>query len=184
MTSTTASPGRIAIAACITSLLTAMVITSVLAPPAAAQAAGDPEAGAEVFRSSCAMCHGSDATGMMGMHPALTGAVERLGRDGVVVTIRDGRATKPPMPSFGKRLSDDQIADVVSYIETLPDGPRNFGPGHQDGMGGGMMDRMMGGGPGWMVVVVIILAAALAGVIGYLIGTARSRRGGSGPGSR
>lgn len=142
---------------------------------AGAQPDGDAEAGADVFRDSCAMCHGSDATGMMGMHPALTGAVDRLSRDGVEITIRNGRATDPPMPSFDNRLSDDEIADVVAYIEALPDGPRNFGPGHQDGMGGGMMDRMTGGGPGWTVVVVIVLAAALAGVIGYLIGTRRSR---------
>lgn len=49
-----------------------------LAGAAGAQpAGGDPERGERVFRAECAMCHGSDARGMMGMHPSLRGAVER-----------------------------------------------------------------------------------------------------------
>lgn len=147
--------------------LAVVVAVLMAAPIAAAQSGGDPDACARVYRDSCAMCHGGDATGMMGMHPALRGAVDRLGLEGVEVAVRDGRATNPPMPAFGGRLTDREIADVKS----LPNGPRNFGPGHDDGMAGGMMD----GGPTWMVLVVI-LAAALTGVIGYLIGTSHSRR--------
>ena len=75
------------------------------------------------------MCHGSDASGMMGMHPSLRGAVERLSVEGVEVTIRKGRRTMPPMPLFEGRLSDQQIDDVLAYIDSLPAGPRNFGPG-------------------------------------------------------
>jgi mono/diheme cytochrome c family protein len=101
---------------------------------------GDVEAGREVFESYCAMCHGADATGMMGMHPSLRGAVERLTREGVEVTIRKGRRTTPPMPAFEGRLSDEQITDVVAYIASLPPGPRNFGP--EAGGGGGMGDMM------------------------------------------
>ena len=29
---------------------------------------GDPTVGREVFEANCAMCHGQDASGMMGMH--------------------------------------------------------------------------------------------------------------------
>lgn len=150
----------------------ALVATLVPAPLAAAQDDGDPESGAALYGNSCAMCHGSDATGMTGMHPALRGAVDRVGVEGVEVTVRNGRATNPPMPPFENRLRDDEIADVIASIQSLPDGPRNFGPGHQDGMGGGMMDR----GSAWLVILVVILAAALAGLVGYLIGTSRSRR--------
>lgn len=160
----------------------ALVVATTTGPSGAVQsdAKGDPDAGAQVYRAGCAMCHGADAAGMMGMHPALRGAVDRLTAEGVEVTIRNGRATTPPMPAFGDRLSDDEITDVIAYIDTLPDGPRNFGPGREGGMGGGMMDGMMdGGGSAWMVVLVVLLAGALGGVIGYLVG---SRRAGRRPG--
>jgi putative membrane protein len=118
------------------------------AMPTRAQAQADPQRGREVFERNCAMCHGSDAKGMMGMHPSLRGAVRRLSREGVEVTIRKGRNTTPPMPSFGRRLSDEQIEDVITYLDTLPVGPRNFGP-EGNGMIGedGMMGRgrVMGG---------------------------------------
>ncbi|MBW3603053.1 MAG: cytochrome c, partial [Actinobacteria bacterium] len=113
------------------------------APPAAA-APGDVQAGREVFEVNCAMCHGADAAGMMGMHPSLRGAVERLTREGVEVTVRNGRDTTPPMPAFAERLTDQQTDDVVAYVASLPEGPRNFGPGEQM-TDDDMMDRMMGG---------------------------------------
>ncbi|MBW3667808.1 MAG: cytochrome c [Actinobacteria bacterium] len=164
-----------------------LVVATTTGPSAAVQAVaeGDADAGAEVYRANCAMCHGADAAGMMGMHPALRGAVDRLTVEGVEVTVRNGRATMPPMPAFGSRLSDEEIADVIAYIDALPDGPRNFGPGHEDGMGGGMMDGMMDdmfdGGSGWMVALVVVLAAALAGMIGYLLGSRRAGRRPRGP---
>lgn len=155
----------------------ACIVVVALTGPAWAgtQADGDAEAGEAVFRRNCAMCHGADATGMMGMHPALRGAAERLSREGVEVTVRNGRSTNPPMPAFGERLSDDEINDVVAYVASLPDGPRNFGPGSGSGMGGGMMDRMMDDATVWMPIVVLALATALAGLVGYLIGTRRGR---------
>lgn len=84
----------------------------------AGEAAGDPAQGEALFQANCAMCHGNDATGMMGMHPALRGAVDRLTAEGVEVTIRNGRDTRPPMPAFGDRLDDEAIADLVAYLET------------------------------------------------------------------
>ena len=156
--------------------LVVLIISANLAGSARSQPAGDEQSGAVVYSRHCAMCHGGDATGMMGMHPALRGAVDRLSLEGVEVTIRNGRSTTPPMPAFGDRLSDGEIDDVIAYVARLPDGPRNFGPGDGDGMGGGMMDGMMDGGPGRMFGVVVALVAALAGVIGYLIGRNRSRR--------
>lgn len=159
--------------------LVALIIWAGSAGSAPSQPPGDEEAGAVVYSGHCAMCHGGDATGMMGMHPALRGAVDRLSLEGVEVAIRNGRSTTPPMPAFGDRLSDDEIDNVIAYVAGLPDGPRNFGPGSGSGMGRGMMDGMMDGGPGWMFAVVVTLAAALAGVIGYLIGSSRRDRNAS-----
>lgn len=168
------------------------VLTLLLLPAGTALAGTDDEGdvarGEEIYQANCAMCHAADATGMMGMHPALTGVVDRLGVEGVEVTIRNGRDTRPPMPAFEERLDDADIADLLAYLGTLPQGPRepsarDDGEMPPDGrmMDGdgmdGMMDRMMGGGgPVVLWVVVLILTAALAGVIGYLIAT-RGRSG-------
>ncbi|MBW3619014.1 MAG: c-type cytochrome [Actinobacteria bacterium] len=142
-------------------------------------AAGDPaagpevEAGRQVFAANCAMCHGSDASGMMGMHPSLRGAVDRLTVEGVEVTIRNGRDTRPPMPAFDNRLDDQQIDHVIAYIVSLPTGPRNFGPGSTDG---GMMDGIGGGMmSGWMWLLPILVVAAIAFGIGALVHSLRSR---------
>lgn len=138
----------------------------------AAESPADVEAGREVFAANCAMCHGRDAGGMMGMHPSLRGAVDRLTREGVDVTVRNGRDTEPPMPAFEGRLSDQQIDQVIAYVESLPSGPRNFGA-HSDG--GSMMDGMMDGGM-WVIPLVVIVA--IATVIVVVVVSLRSGRGG------
>lgn len=43
------------------------------------------------------------------------------------------------MPAFGDQLGDDDITDLIAYLDTLPAGPRNFGPEMMD------RDGMMGG---------------------------------------
>ncbi len=155
--------------------------------PAQAQSAGDPDAGRDVFEANCAMCHGQDASGMMGMHPALRGAVERLSTEGVEVTIRNGRDTNPPMPAFEGRLSDQEIADVISYLDTLPVGPRNFGP-EADGMMGGDMDGMMGGGMWswflWSVLFLVVVAAVVIASIFVIRGMWSTGGGSAASGSR
>lgn len=148
-----------------TSALSILAATTLLlvTPSIASAQQEEVERGRDVFEADCAMCHGQDASGMMGMHPSLRGAVERLSFEGVEVTIRNGRDTSPPMPAFEGRLNDQEIADVIAYLDTLPVGPRNFGPDN-DGMMGGGMDGMMGGGGmwswfAWSVVFLIALAA-------------------------
>lgn len=141
-----------------------VVLGAVTVPTVAAgQESGDPAKGREVFAANCAMCHGSDAAGMMGMHPSLRGAIERLSREGVEVAIRQGRRTQPPMPAWEDRLSDGEIDDVIAYVASLPDGPRNFGSDRGSGM-------MMGGDRGMtapLVLLLVVLAAAAAGLIAW-----------------
>jgi mono/diheme cytochrome c family protein len=146
--------------------LWAGVAVALLIPSStAAQEPGDPQQGREVFEQNCAMCHGSDASGMMDIHPSLRGAIERLSREGVEVTIRSGRDVMPPMPAFEGRLSDEDISDVIAYLDTLPAGPRNFGPGA--GMMDDMEDMMGRSGtdsPGWFPWLLAgVLAIALIG---------------------
>ena len=159
------------------SILAPVVLLSAVTAGAGAPASDEAARGEQLFQANCAMCHGADARGMMGMHPALTGVIDRLTQEGVAVTIRNGRDTRPPMPAFEGRLSDGDIDAVIAYLATLPDGPRNFGPeGTGGGMGGmGEMMPMMGGwGPG---LVVVLLLVVLAGAVGYLLGVRRREAG-------
>jgi mono/diheme cytochrome c family protein/uncharacterized membrane protein len=161
----------------------------VLAPgDSAAQAAGNADAGQDVYAANCAMCHGTDAAGMMGMHPALRGAIERLTVEGVEVTIRNGRQTTPPMPAFDDRLSDEQIADVIAYLDTLPMGPRNFGPEMSEPGGmmpdGGMMDGMMDGGwdGGDVLSAVVLSVLVVVLILGAVVMVTQRRRQAPGDG--
>jgi putative membrane protein len=150
--------------------------------PAMAQE-GDPRQGREVFEQSCAMCHGSDASGMMGMHPSLRGAVERLTLEGVEVTVRNGRDTMPPMPAFEGRLTDQEINDVIAYLDSLPVGPRNFGV---EGDGMMDMDGMMDGGMwswlAWIVLFLVVLAAIV--IASIFVTRSLWKRGDGAPSSR
>lgn len=154
-------------------------LVSLVGPAGAQPSGGNPERGERVFVAECAMCHGADAAGMMGMHPSLRGAVERLSREGVEVTIRKGRNTMPPMPAFAGRLTDQAIADVIAYLDSLPAGPRNFGPegGGQGGMGGMMGGSNTSGRSGstavWLVGALVVLVVALVVLV---VLAARQRR--------
>ena len=139
-----------------------MVLFAGLAPAAPVAAQRDPQRGREIFEQDCAMCHGQDASGMRGMHPSLRGAIERLSRDGVEITIRRGRDTNPPMPAFESELTDAEINDVIAYLDTLPVGPRNFGGGDEDGMMDGMMDGWMWV---WPILFLVVLAAVIVGAV-------------------
>lgn len=155
--------------------LAALAVPGSVAVSSAASA--EVESGRAVFAANCAMCHGADAGGMMGMHPSLRGAVERLTVEGVEVTIRNGRGTRPPMPAFDDRLDDAEIGQVIAYIDSLPAGPRNFGP---ESEGGGMMDGMGGGAmSGWMWLVPVLVLVAIAVGVGALVSSLRSRGGAS-----
>lgn len=162
-----------------------LVLAAVAVPGLATDSpsGGDADRGEELFQANCAMCHGGDATGMGGMHPALTGAIDRLGVDGVEVTIRNGRDTTPPMPAFGDELSAAEIADVVAYLDTLPPGPRNFGPMHDpdtgmmgdDGMTG---EGMMSGALWlWMLLGVLLITAVIVGIVVTAVVVARRTSG-------
>ena len=88
------------------------------------------------------------------------------------------RPRSEPLQLWRCAADSSTSAQRAAYLDTLPPGPRNFGPEARrspmddQGMGGRMRD-MMGGGLAALWVVIVVLAAALAGVIGYLIGQRR-----------
>jgi mono/diheme cytochrome c family protein len=73
-------------------------------------AEGDPEVGEEIFQQKCAKCHSldpdrSDRRVNLGeLRPGFDVVVEAVERGGIV------------MPSFARRLNDEEIRDVAAYV--------------------------------------------------------------------
>ena len=83
-------------------------------------------AGAEVYIDQCAACHTLSGAGIARMFPALKDSPSVLSDrpDSLLrVVISGTRAvstrtapTAPAMPAFGWKLSDEQIASVLTYV--------------------------------------------------------------------
>jgi mono/diheme cytochrome c family protein len=77
---------------------------------------------ADIYTAKCKMCHGADG---LGNTPA--GKIAKIVsfKDPSVATASDSdlipiiKTGKNKMPAFSGKLSDDQIASVVTYIRTL-----------------------------------------------------------------
>jgi mono/diheme cytochrome c family protein len=82
-------------------------------------------AGARAYDISCAACHGRDGKGSA-LFPPLAGnaAVRQVRVETAVRTVLAGgkavstakAPTGPGMPSFGWRLTDEQVADILTYV--------------------------------------------------------------------
>ncbi|HEY4253893.1 MAG TPA: c-type cytochrome [Roseomonas sp.] len=91
-------------------------------------AATDPRmrAGQAIYADNCGACHVGTGEGVERLFPRLAGnAVVQQGDPttllriviaGVQSAATDASPTGPAMPSFGWRLSDRQVADVLTYI--------------------------------------------------------------------
>ena len=76
---------------------------------------GDLFEGEALFEANCAGCHGDDGrSGSVGIN--IVGHVGHHGDDYLVELLLDGR---DGMPAFGEQFSDQEIADVVSFLHTL-----------------------------------------------------------------
>jgi len=80
----------------------------------------DEKRGGELYKVRCALCHGKKGEGELGVNlrnPVVQGADPEF----LAITIRDGRA-ETPMPPFGKKglsLTEQDLADLVSFVRTL-----------------------------------------------------------------
>jgi len=82
-----------------------------VAPSAAGKTAG----GAALYASNCASCHGAEGQGMGAVFPALAGNEALADGKYVVDVILHGKPGTS-MPAFASSLSDDEIAELASYI--------------------------------------------------------------------
>lgn len=99
---------------------------------AAAQAGPD---GLALFAKHCAICHGADASGIVGLAPPLKGDHwGKLGADrrylptvllhGLSGNIKvNGQSYIGSMPPFAGQLDDALLADVANALRTLQGGP-------------------------------------------------------------
>jgi mono/diheme cytochrome c family protein len=69
------------------------------------------EQGEKIFSNNCAACHGRDGGGVVG--PALADNEKLADTTHVLKRILNGKGS---MPAFGNRFSDQDIADVASFI--------------------------------------------------------------------
>jgi mono/diheme cytochrome c family protein len=82
--------------------------------------------GAAIYISACSSCHGFDAKGFVPYMPAIAGNPVVLDRDpsslinlmlnSSIPLVANGMPDAYRMPQFRQQLSDQDIADVVSYI--------------------------------------------------------------------
>ena len=80
-------------------------------------------AGAVVFADNCAACHGADGKGDRAQGaPNLTDAVWLYGGDKTTLTESITKARFGVMPSWGNKLSEDEIRAVAVYVHSLGGG--------------------------------------------------------------
>jgi len=80
--------------------------------------AGDAGAGEKIFNANCAACHAGGQNSVVPDHTLEKAAIEKFLTGGfnekaVVTQVTNG---KNAMPAFGGRLSDDDIANVATYV--------------------------------------------------------------------
>jgi mono/diheme cytochrome c family protein len=93
-----------------------LLFTNEPSRPAAIPKAGTANAGAAIFATRCASCHGADGGG--GFGPALRGGIvvqDFPDPQAQAAVVTNGRGS---MPSFGDSLTAAQIAAVVDYTRT------------------------------------------------------------------
>ena len=121
----------------LTGALSLFCVTAVFAgqakpAPGAKPAAASPESianGAALYKRQCVMCHGATGMGdgpaaknLKGKLPALSdkAVMSKLTDAQIHEAITAGKKTEVGnMPALGKRLTPEEITDVVNYVRTL-----------------------------------------------------------------
>lgn len=91
-----------------------VVVLAMLALPFTSFAA---DTAADLYKSKCAMCHGTDGKKMAGTKEFASPDVQKMSDADLVATITNGKP--PKMPAYKGKLTDDQIKDLAKYVRTL-----------------------------------------------------------------
>jgi len=96
------------------------------APKAVADSEPAMRSGKAIFIDQCQACHSPSGTGLSKMFPALKDSASvqsqnpanliRIVLQGARAAATDAAPTAPAMPAFDWKLSDDEIAAVVTYV--------------------------------------------------------------------
>lgn len=80
--------------------------------------AGDKELGVEIFKDNCAACHAGGQNVIVPEKTLQQEALEEylLGGANEAAVVTQVTNGKNAMPAFGGRLSDDDIANVATYV--------------------------------------------------------------------
>jgi mono/diheme cytochrome c family protein len=107
--------------------------------------------GDAIYYNQCAACHGGQGQGIVGLFPRLAGApvvqqeqatsLMRVVLEGSRAVGTAGAPTNPAMPSFAWKLSDNEIAAVLTYIRNAWG---NTAPGVQASDVGNMRNALHG----------------------------------------
>ena len=101
----------------------ALLIALWTRPPPARGSAVEPSAGADLYATQCAGCHGTDGRGVADRGPDLS--VE--GRAAVDFAVRTGRMPLADPTAQARRgpvrFTGQQITDLVDYVGSLGSGP-------------------------------------------------------------
>ena len=90
-------------------------VTKSIASGAAKPSTGDSKRGEELYKASCVVCHGPQATG--GVGPRLAGNPVLSNDQAFWKIVHEGRHVMPPLKDA---ISDQQMADIRTWLKTLP----------------------------------------------------------------
>jgi|SRR5947209_8112909 len=97
------------------SVLAVALVASTVRPAYAEDAAA-------LYKSKCQMCHGADGKGdtpagkKMGVKDFHSPEAAKMSDEDLFKITKNG---KDKMPAYDKKLTDDQIKELVKYIHTL-----------------------------------------------------------------
>ena len=88
------------------------------AEPLAAIGGGDPKKGQGLYAQNCQKCHGDSKTRGDAVHLANARFLNTATDSFIAYAIVHGRPG-PPMESWGMKLSDASLADIVAYVRSF-----------------------------------------------------------------
>lgn len=105
---------------------------------------GDLQGGGDLFRTNCAACHGAVGAGAALAHGAYAPSLHRATPVQVAEAVRVGPGNMPVFDTA--QLTDQQVADVVTYVEYLhhPRDAGGAGLGHTGPIAEGFVGLLFG----------------------------------------